>query len=954
MTEKLPPLTTQIVLPSQSAPLSSTLLSAPDGSLHKVETVEEEPYTIKCICSFSGDDGNTIFCETCDTWQHIECFYPNNLEDAVRPDFAHSCAECKPRPLDRQRAFERQRLRVGTVEVREQVTDKKTKRPPSKSHKKKPKPTDLQLANGHLPTADAAKHNASHDVPPPPTKKTKISHKSSHSVSSQAPKRSPPCGTGRAGVSNGHPPSPATTPPELPLDFEIHTYTPEFVSLFDNKKVQIVQMNSAASLDVSNTMSLWLREPEKLRQETGSDYDDVFQSLPPDIDTLKHPVRLETQELLVSDSIVKWNYLTTPSAVEQNVPLMELNGLIGFQKDYSADKNNRWDEFTSPLPFVFFLEMLPLYIDTRSEGSRARYVRRSCKPNAVIDTFLSGGPEYHFWLVSDRHIKANEQITIAWDFRFPKQEKARMLRLLGLGDEDTGPHDKYEIDEAEYLNIHSWVHLMLSEYGGCACDLGNNCAFVRFHRNYLARSQSRIAGKKKQRKPKTHTVSPTSTGHATNSRAASEGRLEDGAEGDGVSVSGSTRSKPPSRDMTPALTTPAPRQGSFDTLGILTEPTDRDKRKVAMVEDSFRRMEQHQPPRKKKRVSDGATPASASSKSKAKTPSAQTNGSQYVDAGTCGSQSEPPVNTTSLTTAQVGKPFASRNASALPTSRKASASTKPSYADASVQTDPEPGQWYSDSPALAVRPKKRYTSLSKRLLEDRHIRRQEEEERRRKRGSLSSQSGPSDTATVASPASDTKPQPPSPTLTETPVATALHEPAITPDVLMDDAPVSPLIPSIPPVVVTEAVSSDPPAGTRAKAPELKVQMPPPPPILNGNASAMSTTTTPVSATGSIGHSPFSSTTVSSPFSLCASSGTTSGPSPIKKKLSLSDYTKSRKAAASRPPLGISLKAATSHPDDPKSATSVETPSTSDSPSADGASESLIPSSTSAPVAGAPV
>ncbi|KAF5560729.1 ankyrin repeat [Fusarium phyllophilum] len=72
-----------------------------------VGSASEEPYTIKCICNLSGDDGNTIYCETCDTWQHIRCFYPDNVEEAIREDFAHSCAECKPRPLDRQRAIER-------------------------------------------------------------------------------------------------------------------------------------------------------------------------------------------------------------------------------------------------------------------------------------------------------------------------------------------------------------------------------------------------------------------------------------------------------------------------------------------------------------------------------------------------------------------------------------------------------------------------------------------------------------------------------------------------------------------------------------------------------------------------------------------------------------------------------------------------------------------------------
>ena len=36
---------------------------------------EEDSSTIKCICGFSDDDGNTVLCEKCDTWQHIVCYY---------------------------------------------------------------------------------------------------------------------------------------------------------------------------------------------------------------------------------------------------------------------------------------------------------------------------------------------------------------------------------------------------------------------------------------------------------------------------------------------------------------------------------------------------------------------------------------------------------------------------------------------------------------------------------------------------------------------------------------------------------------------------------------------------------------------------------------------------------------------------------------------------------------
>ena len=64
---------------------------------------EEEEYHIKCICNYAEDDGNTVYCDKCDTWQHIECYYT----DEHVPE-NHLCAECKPRTLDRKGARERQ------------------------------------------------------------------------------------------------------------------------------------------------------------------------------------------------------------------------------------------------------------------------------------------------------------------------------------------------------------------------------------------------------------------------------------------------------------------------------------------------------------------------------------------------------------------------------------------------------------------------------------------------------------------------------------------------------------------------------------------------------------------------------------------------------------------------------------------------------------------------------
>lgn len=886
MTENSQPLLTQIVPPSQTTVLSPK--AAPSLADHvpsKVETVEEEPYTIKCVCNFTDDDGSTIYCEPCDTWQHIECYYPDNTQDAYREDFAHACVECKPRHVDRQRAHERQRLRRIKLPSAEDTSERKTKRPPSKSHKKRSKP-ELQI-NGH---------NGPESTTKPSTevhghKKSKSSHRPSQSISSTT-KRSPSYGT-KNGNTHAHPPSPANTPPDIPADSEIHHYSDSFMALYnDDSDIQLVQTNSFASLEISNVMSLWTRDHEKLQRDCGCEYGEVFQLLPSDIDKIKRtPVVSHKKQMSTHETVLHWQYLTTPSSIEKNTPLVELNGQLGYQKDYCSEESNQWDLLSSPLPFVFFHPELPLYIDTRREGSLARYVRRSCRPNATLETYLSSGSEYHFWLVSDRQITPNEQITIPWDFRLGREERGRRtMQLLGLGDEDPAEQPDYDPNQVEdYQGIHTWLFQILSEHGGCACDLGSDCAFVRFYRKYINRS-SKSGAKKKSRKSKTHAISPTTT----TSRAASEGHGDDGVEND----SGSSRSKPPSRDMTPA------RQGSFDTLGILTEPTDRDKRKVAMVEDSFRRMEQQQPPRKKKRTSDGPNPTTKTKRNSTSNTSNQMGGTRerhYVDAGTNRSMSGSPHSANPL------KQSTPRQGSVSMPSRHSSEGPRPAYRDAAVQTEPVVGEWFSQVELQTPKTKRRIVSLSQRLLDNRHRLKADCEERRR----LSTASPTSVASALVKMDIDSPTDRSSRLLS--PVATK-EQPQVDQGgdaVMTDTSMVSP--------TDTRAFSpTDTLASRQMKpnSPELRVQLPPVPAFNGTSAIAASPSTTPITAVSSL----------ASPFGPgpAAVNGSASNPSPIKKKLSLSDYKNRRQEGKSgKLTSGTPLKTPTAIMEEAKSPVSVD-------------------------------
>lgn len=74
---------------------------------------EEEDFTIKCVCGFADDDGNTVLCEKCNTWQHIVCYYSST---AHVPDI-HDCTDCSPRFIDPRRAVDKQRQQMHRPKV---------------------------------------------------------------------------------------------------------------------------------------------------------------------------------------------------------------------------------------------------------------------------------------------------------------------------------------------------------------------------------------------------------------------------------------------------------------------------------------------------------------------------------------------------------------------------------------------------------------------------------------------------------------------------------------------------------------------------------------------------------------------------------------------------------------------------------------------------------------------
>lgn len=502
-------------------------------------------------------------------------------------------------------------------------------------------------------------------------------------------------------------------------------------------------------------MSLWLRDPQKLREDAGVvDSRDVFQMVKPDFDFSGYRwPQLEVRSTEISDandSILHLRYLSVAEPLRQKDSLVgELKGFVGFQKDYYAEETEGFARLCHPAPFVFFHPHLPLYIDTRREGSQCRYVRRSCRANTTLDTYITNKSEYHFCILNERSLSPNEQITIPWDFRFKAEIKDRYLHLLGLSDEDNTVEP--DVTPSEYLELSDLITNVLADFGGCACNLGLDCAFARFYLHSIGKSQPQANGtrSKKVRKSKSHR-SPIRAGQTAGSRDASESRQEqyDG-EDDTRSTSGSVRSKPQSRDMTPF------RQGS-EAIGALTEQiSEREKRKLVDIEKKFEMLDQAQPPRKKKRASDVALPNGNTlstltnqnaQKTKQKPASRQListsthangfNGRQYKDAGTSRQSSYSPADKTSPTAA--GSPLSAQTLRQSSIARKSSQGTilgKDNYVDTCTQTDPVPDAWYSIA-AQRSTSRKTIVPLGKRLLSNRHKLRAERDAKRLQRDQI--------------------------------------------------------------------------------------------------------------------------------------------------------------------------------------------------------------------------
>lgn len=852
-----------------TVPLPSPALNGAGADLTGPE--EEEPYTIRCVCTYDDDDGNTVFCEKCETWQHIDCYYW-----MVDVPEVHVCEECSPRGIDREAATERQKA------LREQQSDgggdRKPKRSGAKGQKKKTNKDPADKVNGgsnHHRTDSGAR-----DQPPP--KKPKTNHRSSNSISSLANIPAfPPDGRKRGATSMS--PTKSSFGPSIPL------YSKEFMHLYEQDQEHVdMDSNLFVNLPLAADLALWVTEPEALaRVANGRSAQDIFTWSDADLDSSEWPslsVESVTDPSVDIDGLrPTWKILKTQDQVAKDEIVGEITGKIGHLRDYCLDPHNRWQELRHPEPFVFFHPQLPLYIDSRHEGSALRYVRRSCRPNVTMKTYITNEVEYHFCFVAKEDIPPNAEITAMW-YLDPQ--------LL----ESTNGLVKQESNDSAQDVAAICISNVLANFGGCACDPPSNCLLANVDRRRHAKVPDPNNGMKPlaNGKRKKSRRKPTNSPPVPNSRADSEAtkQTEDDEAADSRSASGSARGQAGSRDLTP----------THDTPFFGDELSARDKRKIAAAERKFQQLEQDQAHgRKKKRTSGPSISHPAGGE-------APTYKSVQVDTAV-GRLSRSPPSAISPGTRSVGV----RKVSGPSTPLLPSPLRRAPYVDSAMQTDGDDAIVQEVSTAAPLPPRRpNFVPLTQRLLKRCRADWQRFEEvngpkqpteysppdhklappRSPASSAAATPGGGRPSLQAASPSAsnhdkddvDMKdPDSPTPDYSNRPrPSDAMEVEPPSPASVPGSTSVKPPFP--PPWPSTAAHNARlPPArpvnGHRA---DLHMSMPP------ANFSTLPPTTTPGSATPSSMSPPSTMDASSHPTAGTPGSGVTA-PSPVKKKLSLGDY-----------------------------------------------------------------
>ncbi|XP_052285813.1 serine-rich adhesin for platelets-like isoform X2 [Dreissena polymorpha] len=397
------------------------------------EDQDEADDPTRCICDFVHDDGYMIQCDKCSVWQHIVCM---GLDRDSIPD-VYLCEVCNPRAVDRARAREfqirkREFLKTLIVKTHDSSTDTDPEEVNNRlkaygldhganSHKAKMKLKKRKERTKSLPIkrikskelkTEKEKENASNEA----NRKSKLLIKDFSSKTAQARKEKLCKKIERMRAER--------------LSKEMLDDKLSSDDLRDDEKIintitstPVTHDESAQDLWDISTFNEWEQSYETARYNQYTTYVQEYLNSTCVNGHHNDIADLVTDGLRVQRCFVKHlknrrKGLEASCNIPNGQPIIEVIGKVMTKQQY--DKDNFGQRQLSP--FVFFYGTvfdLDLVIDASDYGNDARFIRRSCQPNAAVHHVVAGG-QAHFITVATKEIPERTEITIPFDYDYKK------------------------------------------------------------------------------------------------------------------------------------------------------------------------------------------------------------------------------------------------------------------------------------------------------------------------------------------------------------------------------------------------------------------------------------------------------------------------------------------------------------------------------------------------------
>ncbi|RCI04849.1 hypothetical protein CU098_011043 [Rhizopus stolonifer] len=167
--------------------------------------------------------------------------------------------------------------------------------------------------------------------------------------------------------------------------------------------------------------------------------------------------------------------------------LMQVTGDVMLKSEFKFDPLNDFVILGTPLSHIMFYPMLDVCIDTRQFGNKARYIRRSCHPNAELRNVVLPHTEdkmVHLGLFARHLIDKGQEVTISWNW-----QRGHIAWKENMNWHYQHKHNQdtnQVIDEEEERRRKATIQTMLDrfekEFGSCACVNKKRCLIEHLRR----------------------------------------------------------------------------------------------------------------------------------------------------------------------------------------------------------------------------------------------------------------------------------------------------------------------------------------------------------------------------------------------------------------------------------------------------------------------------------------